>query len=192
MKLYLCKCTASDKRYCLVTRHGSPFSYPLAHGVEVAPSMAEEGADAVTYELDETRGALELPDLVGTNLNFLILRKACSESILAQHELGPHEVVPAILVNSKERVHSSDYVVVNPHGKVECLDVARSDTRGSGDKVSVKLFGKFWLKKSLVPPDRDIFRVKGLAVGYVFSERLVEHIRQQGFTNFVFEDIQLS
>lgn len=191
MKLHLCKSLASDKRYCLVTRHGSPFSYPLAHGVEVGSRMTEHGADAVTYELDESRGALDLPDMVGTNLNFLILRKACADAILAESELGSHEVIPAVLVNAKKRVHSSDYVVINPHGKIECLDTARSDMDDDDDDPSVAIFGKFWLKAALVPPKRDIFRVKGL-IGYVFSERLVELIRQQGFTNFVFEDIQLS
>ncbi|MCX4242252.1 hypothetical protein [Paraliomyxa miuraensis] len=192
MKLYLCKCSASDKRYCLVTRHGSPFSYPLAHGVEVASRMEDKGVEAVTFDLDEARGALELPDLVGTNLNFLILRKLCADAILGQHDVGEHEVVSAVLVNSKERVHASDYVVLNPHGKVECLDTVRSEMDDDDDDPAVALFGKFWLKAALVPPGRDIFRVKGLTVGYVFSERLVEFIRAQGFSNFVFEDVQLS
>ncbi len=192
MTIHMCKADASDKRYCFVTRHASPYSYPLSYGVPVQPALDENGDELITLDIDEIQGALELPDLVGNIQNYLLMRKACADKLLQEFEFGPHEVVPATLMNAKGRVHAADYVIINPHGKVECLDEQRSEMDGDDDDPAVRLFGKFWLKNSLLPADRDVFRVQGIVSGYMYSERLVAFIRKQGFTNFVFHDVQLS
>lgn len=192
MKLFLCTSDAGDPRYCLVTSHGSPLSDPLATGEPIAPVMEEFDEHDVRLELDENDGGLDRPDMVGNDQNYLILRRACADAILAAFSAGPHDVTPVTLVNKKKRVHADDYVVVNPHGQVECLDRARSEMNKDAEAPAVRIFGKFWLRTAAVPADRDIFRVRGLLIGYVFSERLVEFISAHAFTNFVFEPIQLS
>jgi len=153
--------------------------------------MEEKGAKRVDLEIDEDQGGLELPDLVGTRLNYLIMRTAVAETIEEKFNLGPHEVAPAALINKKKRVHSTDYTVVNPHGRLECIDPNRSDLDG-GEEIFVKIFGKWALKGDTIPTDRDIFRVKGLPSGYFFTERLVEFIGEQKYTNFEFGDVTVS
>lgn len=192
MKLYMCKTKPSEKHYCFVRRHGSPFSLPLSHGEPCRPVLEEYSADFVEMDLDENKGGLELPDVVGCGPNYLMMRKAVAEQLAAEFALGEHELIPIHLVNSKKRVHSDDYVAVNPLGKVDCLDTARSEMDDDDDDPAVQIFGKFWLKRTALPTDRDLFRVNGVLIGYMFSERLVQFIGQQGYTNFVFEDVQLS
>lgn len=191
MKLYHCTSDPSDSRYCLVSSHGSPLSDPLAEGEPVQPVLDELQTDVVRLTLDESDGGLDRPDLVGNDQNYLLLRRGCADAILAGFSAGPHELVPVTLINKKKRVHADDYAVLNPLGKVDCLDVARSEMDGDADNPAVRIFGKFALKAAALPADRDIFRVPGL-MGYMFSERLVEFIQRREFTNFVFSPVQLS
>lgn len=193
MKIHLCAGAASNRRYCVVTRHPSPLSYPLAHGADAKPVMEEFSLDTVPLDLDETTGGLVLPDMVGNDQNYLILRRPCADALLESFSLGPHEVLPATLFNKKRRIHADDYVVLNPLGKIDCLDVECSDMDDDGDdEPSVQLFGSFALDRARIPEDWDIFRVRGVLLGYMFSERIVDFIRQQGYTNFVFETVTLS
>lgn len=192
MKLYLCTSDAADRRYCTVTRHGSPLSAALAQGRPIAPILEELQEDTVRLEIDEHEGGLELPDLLGNERNYLVVRRACADALLPRFSAGPHESAPVTLINRKRRVHADDYVVLNPLGKVDCLDAGRSEMSGDTRHPVVRIFGEFRLRSAAVPEDRDIFRVQGLLLGYVFSERVVEYIRQQRFTNFVFEPVQLS
>jgi hypothetical protein len=192
MKIYLCKATPTDKQYCVVSRHLSPLSAPLLSGAPVAPVMERIGATRVEFEIDEDRGGLVLPDLVGARLNYLII-SATAIKELSNLELGPHELVPAALFNKKKRLHAEGYGVLNPLGQVDCLDPSRSDLDDDGDgRIFVKLFGKYALKANAIPADRHVFRVKGLAVGYMFSERAVEVIRNRNLTNFEFTDVPVS
>ncbi|MFV8749014.1 double-CXXCG motif protein [Nannocystaceae bacterium ST9] len=171
--MFLCKSETNDLRYCRSGRGPNT--------VKVSPS--------VPLHLDEQRGGLDLPDLVANSINYLILRRPVAATILADFDAGPHELLPVTLINAKGRVHSTDYVILNPLGKIDCLDVARSDMDDDEDDPAVALFGEFHLRAEAIPADRDIFRVKGIVVGYVFSERLVAFIRQRGYSNFVFEEI---
>ncbi len=176
----------------MFSRHPAEIAFHLAHGEIAGPTLAESGEDRVALDLDETRGALDLPDLVGNTRNYLVLRRSCLEAIQREHLLGDHETLPALLMNKKKRVHSDDYLILNPLGKIDCLDTARSDMSDDGLEPAVEFLGKFFLSASRVPADRDIFRVRGVMVGYMFSERLVDFIRAQGYTNFVFEPVALS
>ena len=55
----------------------------------------------------------------------------------------------------------------------------------------VRIFGKWKLKASSISIELDLMRVKGIPY-YIFSERLVDFIKQRGFTNFPFDDVHLS
>jgi hypothetical protein len=157
----------------------------------LTPVLERKGASRVDLDLDEDRGGLDLPDLVGGRLNYLVMRNAVVEAIAAKFTLDPHDRAAVALINSKKRVHSGDYTVVNPHGQVDCIDPAHSEL-DDGDETFVRIFGKWALKATAIPKDRDIFRVKGLASGYIFSERLVDFIRDKQYTNFQFTDVTVS
>lgn len=186
MKLFKCTAKAADRRYCFVSRHVTPWCNQLGRGDPIASIVEKQGVDTIDFELDESRGGLDLPDLVGTNEGFLIYSKRMADALETEFSLGPHETFPARLINKKKRVHAEDYVVLNPLGQVDCLDRSRSDMDEDGELV--RIFGKAVLASAAVPTDRDIFRAQGV-IGYIFSQRLVEFIGQQGFTNFVFEDL---
>lgn len=193
MELHICTADASDRRYCLVTSHASRLSYPLSHGRDARTVFDELDLAAVRLDLDEAGGGLALPDMVGNDLNYLILRRPCAEALLERFALGPHDVLPAHLFNRKKRLHADDYLILNPLGKIDCLDVGRSDMDDDGaDERTVRLFGKFMLDRRRIPADRDIFRVRGVLLGYMYSERLVDFIRERDYTNFVFKPVALS
>jgi len=179
-----------DSRYCFIDA-GVSVGTQIETGVPALPRMTELEEDALDLEMDEDSGGLELPDYVGNDNNLLTLRRGCAEAIAEGFDLGPHELLAARLINDKERVHADDYVVVNLIGLLECLDTVNSDMDGDPDDPAVIIMGKWYLKAAKVPPERDLFRVKGV-IGYIFSERLVDFIRDQGFTNLNFIPVQVS
>jgi hypothetical protein len=192
MKIYFYDLEPDEDRYCEVGAVRNPYSWELSLGEPATALMKERGDKAMRLNLDEATGGLDLPDAVANTSNLLVLRKRCADPILGAFELGDHEALPVVLINSKGRVHAKDYVVVNPFGHVDCLDMERSEMDGDEDDPTVRIFGKFWLDAARVPTDRDLFRVRGVGTGYMLSERLVAFIREQGFTNFVLHEVQLS
>ena len=192
MKIYRYNLDPGEERYCVVDDPGTPYSFELSSGEPAKALMKARGDDAMRLNVDETEGGLDLPDVVPNVDNLLVLRKRCAKQILEDFELGDHEALPVVLINSKRRIHAKDYLVINPFGTFECLDTQRSEMDGDEERPAVRIFGRFWLDASRIPLDRDIFRVKGLVSGYMFSERLVAFIREQGFTNFVLHEVQLS
>ena len=151
--------------------------------------LREHGAERVDFEIDEDSGALELPDLVGNRLNYLVMRNPVVEAIDAKFKFGPHDKAAVALLKKRKKVHSTDYKVINPHGQVDAIDKNQSELDADGD---VQIFGKYALSAAKIPKDRDIYRVKGLVAGYLFSERLVDFIRAQKYTNFEFSEVRVS
>lgn len=192
MKMYFYDLERCEDRYCVLVGVRNPYAWELSLGEPAAALMKERGDKVMRLNIDEATGGLDLPDAVPNTDNLLVLRRRCADPILERFELGEHEALPVVLINSKGRVHAKDYVVVNPFGHVDCLDMERSEMDGDEDDPTVRIFGKFWLEAARVPTDRDIFRVRGVGHGYMFSERLVAFIREQGFTNFVLHEVQLS
>jgi hypothetical protein len=191
MKVFNCGSEATDPKFCFVSSHTSAYDGPMAEGTPLRPLLQEFGDERVSFEIDEDEGGLELPDLVGNQLNYLVMRTPVLAAIEKKFQLGPHDTAPAALLKKRKKVHSTDYTVVNPHGHVECLDASRSELEAGGEPI-VRIFGRYALKGSAIPKDRDIFRVKGLVSGYIFTGRLVEFIREQKYTNFGFTEITVS
>jgi hypothetical protein len=188
MKLYRCDLNPTDPRFCFVSHHMSPFDGPMAEGTPLAPVMKRKNVSQIRLDLDRDAGGVVLPDLVANRLNYLVVKRAVASIIEDRFALGPHEVAPVVLVDGA-RTHSDDYAVINPHGQVDCLDVTRSELDGDSDQVFVRIFGSWAVNPAAIPSDRDIFRIRGLASGYIFTERLVDLIRAQRFTNFEFADV---
>jgi len=178
-----------DPRYCRVDPIIASFT-DLTMGRSAKPIMERLEEDTLDLAMNEDRGGLELPDYVSTTASILALSTACATAIAEGFELGEHELLPARLINKKKRVHSDEYLVLNPLGQIECLNVERSDMNGDKDNPLVQIMGKWCLHTQEVPPDRDLFRVKSV-IGYIFSERLVEHIQSEGYTNFHFTPVPL-
>lgn len=189
MKIFLLEDTETDPRYCFVNPT-LPCGADISEGFPAAPELERLALDVLDLPMDEDEGGLEPADYVSNTDNMLILRRACAEAITAGFAVGEHETLPARLINEKQRVHADDYVILNPLGKIECLDRERSDM-DDGEDPWVNPWGKWYLRRALVPTDLDLFRVPGV-LGYFFSERLVAFIQAQGFANFQFRPVMLS
>lgn len=179
-----------DEKYCFV-KGFSIYATRLMRGGEVLPEMLRKGVAKLEYRLDEDEGGLEIGDYFTTTSNQLLVSSRFADAIAGKFDLGRYEFVPARVKNEKGRIHVPDMVVINPIEAVDCLDWEASDVDADADNPMVGAFGAWRLKESRIPPGRDLFRVKGL-IGYLFSERLVEFIRQEGFKNFAFEPAVLS
>jgi hypothetical protein len=190
MQLFRLNPAKCDERFCFV-RGVFRYDTELQEGEEVLAQMLDRGVDALEYRLDEVRGGLEIGDYFTTRTNHLPVTRRCADAMSAEFKLQPLEAVPARIKNEKGRVHVPDVVILNPLGKIDCLDWEKSELDDDPDDLMVDMFGKWSLKKKRVPTDRDIFRVKGL-IGYVFSEPLVDFIRKKKFKNFEFENVALS
>jgi hypothetical protein len=163
----------------------------LLVGEPARPVMEQDDVEVLDLQMVEDRGGLKLPDFVGNTSLMLALSKPCAEA-LAQLDLGEHEVLPARLINKKKRVHSDGYVVVNPLGHIDCLDLKKSDVINDPDEDPyVRPLGKYFLVRSNIPEKIDLFRASGVG-GFICSERFVQTVEKHKFTNFAFTPVQLS
>lgn len=185
---YLRTVNARDRRYCVASGGHLPYWTDIACGHEALPRMREHGDDVAELRLQRAQGGLGLPDFVSNVHDLLILRRSCAEAILEEHEAGPHELVPATLVDAMG-THADDYVILNPLGKVDCLDAQRSQMVGAPEHPWVRTGGRFYLDRGRVPLDRDIFRIEMLPAGYAISDRLAAFIDERAFTNFVLIEV---
>jgi len=160
-------------------------------GGAVLADMKEYNDEFVEYKLDEEKGGLLVGDFITNYNSHLLLTKACAEAIVGGFKTGPIELVPARVKNEKGRVHVKDVIVLHPIEALDCLDWEHSDIGGDDSYRLVRIFGKWKLKASSISIELDLMRVKGVPY-YIFSERLVDFIKQRGFTNFPFDDVQLS
>lgn len=176
-----------NRKFCFV-RGSFPYDTRLMKGGgEVLPEMKTDGVALLEYHLDEDQGGLEIGDYFTTTENHLPVSRRFADAVQGGFNLGPCEVIPARIINAKGRVHVPDIAVLSPIDTFDCLDQEHSDMDGDPDDPMVQVFGRWSLLGDRVPADRDLFRVTGL-IGYVFSQRLVNLIRDQGFKNFHFED----
>ncbi len=162
----------------------------LLVGEPARPVMEHDDVAVLDLDMVEDRGGLKLPDFVGNTALLLALSKACADA-LAQLDLGTHELLPARLINEKKRVHSDGYVVLNPLGHIDCLDLKRSDLAKDTKQPRVRALGKYFLEKSSIPETLDLFRARGVG-GFICSQRLVQSVEKHKFTNFAFTPVQLS
>jgi hypothetical protein len=189
MRFYRLNIIKLDSRYCSA-RGRHPYDTQSQFGGPILSEMANRNRARLRYDLDEEAGALEPGDFLTGSCNDLGVSRRFADALSAFH-VGPHELVPIEVYNAKGRVHIADAVLINPLEPVVCLDPDRSQMNGDQERPLVRIFGTWCLQERLIPPGRDLFRVKGL-IGYVFSERLVDFIKKEGFTNFVFEPAPLS
>jgi hypothetical protein len=190
MKVFYFNDEDADRKWARVTG-ASRFHADLVLGDPILPNLSPGESALNVYKLDEDAGGLKVGDYFPNTDTHLPLRRSCADAILADFKVGPYELIPAQIINSKGRIHADDIVILNPLGRINCLDWDNSELDDDQDDPTVRIFGRWSLKAKLVPSDRDIFRVKGL-IGYLFSERLVNFIAKRGFEPFGFEPAALT
>jgi hypothetical protein len=145
---------------------------------------------AVSLELDESAGGLAPATFVANSQSLIVVTLACAEYITKNFNVGTCEILPVRLVNEKGRTHAADYAMLNPVGTVDCLNRSLSNIKytRSGD---VSLITKFVLDAARIPPERDLFRVPENVFEYFVSDRLATGLKQQGYTNFTFNPVEI-
>lgn len=191
MKAYYCTTKPTEKRFVYVSEHVSAVRAAIIQGDEASSIMKEQNETEITMQIDEARGGLELPDLVCGLVNTFIVRRSVAETMVEELSLPHHEIFPAILMNSKNRVHSDDYVVLNPIGAEPGMDPEQSDMNPKEDFM-LRIMGKFTIKAADWPGELDMFKLRGQPVGFIFSERFVELITREGWTNFKYKEVPVT
>lgn len=145
---------------------------------------------SVKAHLDPDFPGVKLPSIIGNTRGLLMLSRAAVELFEKGLDLRDHEAFPFTLVNHKGRVHSKDYVFLNPlgafdvaHGRAELLRYPSGGVYGC----------RRWVFASSKLRDLpDLFRAREHPRDCFASERLVALVREHGLTNFEFDDVEIA
>ena len=189
----LLNCVTDDKVYCFAEprpRGAYAPVYRMTRGESIASKYPDDQY-SVELHLDEDRQGLKLPSFVGNTGKLIILQKDVARYIQDNSTLGPVETFAFTLINHKGRVHSKDYVFFSPLGTQDCLDLDRSEMRRWTDG-SIQNVSRIVLDLLKLVDAPDVVRIRESASDVLFSVELVETIEAQGFTNFKFNDVEVS
>jgi len=125
---------------------------------------------------------IKLAGFIGNSKNFLILSKAGLGVIEKMCSGQKLEIFPFTLFNHKKRVHSTDYVILNPLTFVPALDHGASGVQLS-PKGKVESVERFVLSKVKVADAPHLFRLAERPVEYVFSRDLGRALNAAGVSN---------
>ena len=162
-------------------------TYRLAEGDSLREAFSGDVPE-IQWQLGDDFPGLKLASFIGNTGRFFAVHQDAA-NVIQQHRIGEAEVVPFTLYNHRGRVHSRDYVFVNPLGSVDCLNTAASVIRraNSGRVLSIS---KVVLDADKPLDQRDLFRIREKPRGYVLSERLVTALAANQFTNFTINPLE--
>ena len=150
----------------------------LSLGKPAKPYMPEDPRIVLRKE----NPGLALPGFIGNTRGMLIFSRAGLDVIEQLCKGQSYEVFPFSLIDHKKRVHTADYVIVNPLDMVECLDDAASGVERD-EHGEIESVGKLVLSRSKVENAPHMFRIKEKRVKTVFSEALGKAFVAAGVTN---------
>ena len=162
--------------------------YRLAQGEPFGSDYPTDTA-TVTLRLGADYRGLKLPSFVGNAANMFIVDHATANAVLATRT-GRIEVLPFVLLDHKGRVHSRDYVFLNPLERITCLNEPESLVRRS-DKGVVKDVKNPVLDATKQASMLDFFRLGEHPWIYLLSDTLVSTLHRQGCTNLALSEIPL-
>jgi hypothetical protein len=193
MKFFIIDTTGdvANEDYCFSDNGPGPIidSHDLKVGVRVADEYPD-GIGDVELRLGEDYPGLTLPSFIGNTDRMLVVSSEAL-AILQRHELGEVEVIPFKLINHKGRVHSTDYVFLNPIGTFDGLDLSRTecDRRKNG---TIRTITKYVLSSAKLAGLPQLFRPREMPNAYIWGQSVVDDLRKHGCTNFVFEELEQS
>jgi len=178
----------SKQEYCFTDNEPDPIdSIDLITGDRVADEYPE-GINDVTLQLGEDYPGLELPSFIGNTDSMLIVSREAVD-VIQTHDVGEMEVIPFKLINHKGRVHSDDYVFLNPIGARDCLDMDKTECKRYDDGEIMKIT-KYVLSETKLEGAPHLFRVREKPGNYICSDFLIAALAEKGCTNFVYEELE--
>ncbi len=143
---------------------------------------------SVEVHFDPEIPGVKLPTLIG-NTRSLLMVSAQAVALFEKHlDLGDHESFPFSLVNHKGRVHSKDYVFLNPVGSHDVADPSSAFVRFRSGRIYK--CGKWILVEAKLQGLPDLIRPCELTTVYLVSERFIALVEEHRLTNFQFEHLQ--
>lgn len=167
---------------------------PSIYRIQVGQSLGDlypAGPDGVEWQLSNACSSMKKPSLLGNTCHILAVHSDVAATIRA-YEAEPLEVLSFILMNHRGRVHSTDYVFMNPIGSVDCLHTTQSKiiyaTSGEVIHIDRIVLDKEKVKNCKV----DLFRIREDPMVYVISERLANAFERKRFTNIVLSELEVA
>lgn len=145
------------------------FDYKMSLGERIGDRYPD---DPRIYLQPKSPG-IELADLIGNTVGYLLVSSKM-KALIESHDAGEVEYLPFTLYNHKNRVHSTDYWIINPVGTHDVLNREASDIRyvngnPAEDVVAVRTFVFKTTGLDGVP---DLFRIPEDPKEYFVTERL--------------------
>jgi hypothetical protein len=160
-------------------------SYRLASGEELTDYPTNP--DDVTLKLDIDSVGIKKGAIVGNSSFFLIVDSKTAEII---QQLTPDGIryYPFTLINHKGRVHSRDYVFVNPLGAGDYLNIQKSDV-SYDKKGNIKVIRKEILDEKKLKAAPNLFRMKPIPRYHYILEPLKVALEKAGTTNLHLNEV---
>lgn len=145
-------------------------------------------SDASIY-LRKTSGK-QLTDLLKTIKNTLFVSKRLRQVIERHCRDIQVELLPFTLYDHRKRVLSQDYVIVNPIGTIDCLDLKASDILWDEDKPDKVLdVNKIVLSAKKLKNAPALFRIKEAPTSYIISFPLAKELHDGDYTNVYWDKL---
>lgn len=186
MNIYRIDKVSSKLEYCLVTTHGNVDTYEVTNGLPV--DDVPEDFRETQLSINEDKFGLELTDLLGSTNQFLMLEASCYERLAGSLRFEPIETHRFRLLDARGRVHSDDYLIVNPLESHPCMSRQHSDLLIDEDDGEIIRVRSLVLEANKLPP-RDLFRVAEDPMEHLVTQQFVDAVAESGFTNFSFEKV---
>lgn len=164
------------------------FDYKMALGEAIGEQYPEE---AEIYLQPESPG-IKLAPLIGNTLSYLIVNSEIKE-LIARHTTDEIEYLSFTLYNHKNRVHSTDYWIINPIGTHDCLNRQASEIRfvDSNPANAVVAVRKYVLDPQKLEGAPDLFRIPEAPKEYFVSETLARALHTGRYENvYIFKTEQ--
>ncbi len=177
-----------DKEFCFIDDSTKGIvDYEIGVGEFMDKYPSDPGK--VSVKLAEDMPGLILPSFIGNTGRLLIVHKDVSEEVL-KFNPGEIQVLPLTVLNHKNRIHSRDYVFLNPLHRIECVNIKLSKVLRHPRKAKILKIKKIVLDRNKLDEASDLFRPLESHSRYIYSERLVDAINARGFTNFEFRELE--
>jgi hypothetical protein len=185
------KCPTEDSSLCMLDG-ATDGTGGLRHRMTRGLPMGRDIPIGATWSMPDRFEGIKVPTLISCVTNLLVLHRTAAEVF---RDTGvPVEILPFTLFNHKKRAASTDHVIVNPLGTLDCLDIEKSDIEWLDDKVGgevIHVYGHVLDPKKIAgaPP---VFRTKEDPYCIVVNEAVAGELRALNPTNVYLTELEVA
>ncbi len=160
-------------------------NFPEAFAIRDAVSVADRFPDDAFFAMNpQNPKDIRLPDQVRTYEGLVVVSSAIRDVVL---EIGGDvELLPVAIHDHRGRVASSDYWIVNPLTRIDCLDVANSRLTVNAIDNSYSGCDSLAILPDRVPEDATFFRPSVFPEPIVCRRDVADRIVSGGFSGIDF------